>query len=427
MTNSRDPIEDIKNKLDIKDIVAEYVRLEKAGTNYKAPCPFHKEKTPSFFVSPARQLWRCFGCGEGGDMFTFVQSIEGVGFPEALRSLANKAGVEIKKQDPRIRSEKNKSLEICRLTAKYFQYQIESKSGKLVEEYLKDRGLSEKSISGFKLGYAPRNSRNFIKFLADKGFTHGDMEKAGVVLKLEGSGEYIGRFRGRIIFPIFDTAGNPIGFGGRAITEDLARKMGIPIKDDLAKYINSPQTNIYDKSRVLYGLSDAKLDIRREDSCVVVEGYTDVILAHQNGYKNVVASSGTALTEEQLNLIKRFTNNIFTSFDMDAAGDMATRRGITLAQQHGFNIRVIMLPKEKDPADIFAEGETKEWDKAVENAKSIMQFYFDSTFEKYDTPSAEDKRDAGKELAPILKSIPNRIEQSHWVKELATKLGVDID
>ncbi|MDX1608067.1 MAG: DNA primase [Candidatus Spechtbacterales bacterium] len=422
----QDPVEEIKNRLDIKEVVGDYIRLEKSGINYKALCPFHKEKTPSFFVSPTRQMWRCFGCGVGGDMFTFIEQIEGSDFPEALKLLAKKAGVEIKRMDPKIYSEKNKSLEICELTAKFFNYQLESKNGKLIKQYLKKRGITKDSIDIFKLGYAPVNSKGLIKFLKDKGYSYSDMEKAGIVFKLQSSGRYVGRYGGRIIFPISNTAGHIVGFGARKLTEDLAKKMERELKEDSAKYINTPQTNIYDKSKILYGLDKAKIAIRQNDRCIVVEGYTDVILAHQNGYQNVVASSGTALTQYQLNLIQRFTDNLYTCFDMDAAGDMATRRGIDLAQNIGFDVRIIALNGGKDPAEVIAEDK-KGWEGAVKNAKSITQFYFDSAIAQHDKTTPEGKRKIAAQLTPIIANIPSKIEQSHWVQELADKLNVDQD
>ncbi|MDX1535444.1 MAG: DNA primase [Candidatus Spechtbacterales bacterium] len=418
-----DPVEEIKNKLDIKEVIGGYIRLEKSGINYRALCPFHKEKTPSFFVSPTRQLWRCFGCGEGGDVFTFVESIEGVGFPEALRILAKRAGVELKKQDPKLRSEKNRALEICDLSAKYFEHQLESNNGKKVVDYLEERGLTKKSIESFKIGYAPHNAKSLLSFLREKGFKYDEMVKAGVAFYAERTGEYISRFRGRIIFPIFNINGDVVGFGGRKLTKELLENMGRQPKPDSAKYINSPQSIIYDKSRVLYGLGRAKMAIRQEDACIVVEGYTDVIMAHQSGYQNVVAASGTALNESQLELIYRFTNNLLTCFDMDIAGDTATRRGIDAAQAMGFDVKVITLKEGKDPAEMIQKDE-EAWNKAIKEAKSVVQFYFDSAFEKYDPKTPEGKREIGKTMARVLYSIPSKIEQSHWIQNIASRLNV---
>src|SRR3989338_11208052 len=423
---TKDPVEEIKNKLDIKDVVADYIKLDKSGVNFKARCPFHQEKTPSFFVSSQRQLWRCFGCGEGGDIFTFIERIEGVDFKDALQRLEQKAGVEITRQNPKERTEKNKSKEICDLASKYFHHQLESKNGKIVKEYLKSRGINENSIEEFNLGYAPIRSKGLLEFLKEKGFDYQDIAKAGIAFKSDISEDWLTRFRSRVIFPIFNTQGEIVGFGARKLTDELAEKIGRKLEKDSAKYINSPQTNIYDKSSILYGLDKAKMAIRQKDECIVVEGYTDVILAHQEGYKNVVAASGTSLTEQQLNLISRFSKNLVTSFDMDIAGDSATRRGINLAQSLGFNVKVLSLSQGKDPADIIVENK-KEWDNALQNTKSIMQFYTDSAFERFDPKTAEVKREIGKMLAPLVAGIQSKIEQAHWVQQIATKLQMDQD
>lgn len=423
----QDPVEEIKNRLDIKEVISDYIRVEKSGINYRALCPFHQEKTPSFFISPTRQIWRCFGCGVGGDMFTFIQQIEGAEFPEALQLLAKKAGVEVRRQDPKVYSAKNKSLQICELAAKYFRYNLqESTNGQKVVEYLKGRGIDEKGSEEFMLGYAPASSKKLLELFKNKGYSLADAADAGVLFHLERSGEYVSRYRDRIIFPIFNTNGNVTAFGARKLPPELAEAMGKEVADDAAKYINSPQTNIYDKSKILYGLDRAKIAIRQNDACVIVEGYTDVILAHQAGFRNVVASSGTALTENQLDLIGRFTKNILTSFDMDAAGDSATRRGIDIAQSMGFNVMVIALESGSDPADIIAK-EPKKWEEALKDTKSITQFYFDSAFGKFDAKTPEGKREIARELAPLLKNIPSKIEQAHWVQELSVRLGVEQD
>lgn len=418
-----DSVEEIKNRLNVKDVIQEYVRLEKNGSNHRALCPFHKEKTPSFFVSSTRQIWHCFGCGEGGDIFTFVQKMEGADFPEALRILAKKAGVEIKRQDPRIRSEKNKSSQICELAAKYFQRQLESKNGQIILQYLKGRGISEKSIEEFKIGYAPFNSESLIQFLNKGGYSFLEIEKAGIAYHRRERNVYVSRYAGRIIFPIFNLEGSAVAFGARKLTKEICEKIGKEYQENIAKYINTPQTNIYDKSRILYGLDKAKIGIRQEDTCIVMEGYTDVVLAHQYGYKNVVSASGTALTEDQLRIINRFTDNILTAFDKDTAGDNATRRGLGLAQNMGFNVKIIPMKEGYDPADVIKE-DSKKWDKAVKNAQSVIEFYFARAFSLHDSSSPEGKREIGKILAPILKSIASRIEQAHWVEKLATMLGV---
>lgn len=418
-----DQVQEIKERLNIQDVIGGYVKLEKAGINMKARCPFHNERTPSFFVSTTRQTWKCFGCGLGGDIFTFVQEMEGVEFYDALKELAQKAGVELKKEDPIIRTERNRTQEVLELAAKYFQVQMGSKNGQLVREYLNERGLKDETMKAFQIGYAPLRSDQFVQLVKAKGYSPEDGVRAGILLKSDRDGSYFNRFRGRIMFPIFNAQGAVVGFGGRKPSEDLAKKMGRQIPDDLAKYINTPQTALYDKSRTLYGFDKAKTAIRAKDACIVVEGYTDVIMAHQAGYENVVAASGTALTDEQLHLIGRFTKNITTSFDMDVAGDSATRRGIERAQALGFAVKVAMPQGGKDPADVILDN-PKNWEDSLANAKSVLQFYMDSALAKHDSATADGKREIGSFLAPIFASIASRIEQSHWVQELARALRV---
>lgn len=418
-----DNVEEIKNRLDIKDVVGGYVKLQKAGANYKARCPFHNEKTPSFFVSPARQVWRCFGCGVGGDHFTFVEQIEGVDFSEALRILASQAGVELRRQDPRVRSEKSKSLEVCALAARYFEHTLASEKGKPIATYLKERGINKESIKNFRIGYAPSRGTSVPEFLRSRGYASADIEKAGLAFKSDRTGEYISRFRARIIFPITNHNGDVVGFGGRKLTDKLAQKMGLTVAKDSAKYINSPQTPIYDKSKTLYGLDRARLAVRKKDSCIVVEGYTDAILAHQAGHLNTVAASGTALTEQQLNIMGRFTKNLVTAFDMDVAGDTATKRGIDLAQAMGFDVRVVTLEHNTDPADIITK-DPKIWETALKDARSVVAFYLESALSAYDVKTPEGKRAIGALVTPIIKNIPSRIEQAHWVQQLALKLAV---
>jgi len=413
------PIDEIKNRLDIVEVIGSYIKLQKAGANYRALCPFHSEKKPSFFVSPARQIWHCFGgCSTGGDIFKFVMKIEGVEFGDALRILAQRAGVELKKQTPeyaQLKSERQRLYEICELATKFFEKQLkESKTGKEAKIYLLSRGLSEESIKKWRLGYAPDVWQGLSDFLGSRGYSEKEVEKAGLGLTSD-KGSFYDRFRGRIIFPIFDLNSYVAGFGGRVFKEKD--------KTEIAKYVNTPNTLLYDKSRILYGLDKAKLEIRKRNACVLVEGYTDVIMAHQVGTQNVVATSGTALTPYQLKIIKRYSENLILGFDMDIAGDSATKRGIDLAQNLGFNIKVIRLPEGKDAAEIIAEN-PKEWHRALEIPKSILEFYFQSAFSGRDPKTPEGKKEISKILLPALKRIPNQIEKSFWIQKLAQELQV---
>lgn len=410
------PIDEVKNRLDIIEVIGSYIKLQKAGANYRAICPFHSEKKPSFFVSPARQIWHCFGCQKGGSIFNFVMEIEGVEFGDALRILAQKAGVELKRQPPELRTERKLLYEICELAASFFEKQLESSSrGKEVKKYLLDRGINKESIKKWRIGYAPDVWQGLSEFLDSRKYKKEEIEKAGLGLTSE-KGSFYDRFRGRIIFPIFDLNSQVVGFTGRIFGEEKEKK-------EVAKYVNTPQTLLYDKSRILYGLDKAKVAIRKSNFCILVEGNTDAIMVFQSGLENVAATSGTALTSFQLKILKRYSDNLLIAFDMDVAGDTATKRGIDLAQGQGFNVKIAVLEKGLDPADAILKN-PKEWAEKIKAAKSILDFYFESTFAKFDKETPEGKRDISRVLLPVIKRIPNKIVQSHWTSELAKKLRV---
>jgi len=412
------PIDEIKNRLDIVEVIGSYIKLQKAGVNFRAICPFHSEKKPSFFVSPTRQIWHCFGCSKGGDIFGFVKEIENVEFGDALRILAQRAGVELRKYTPeyaKLKTERQRLYEIYELTSLFFEKQLEASSvGKEAKRYLLGRGITEESIKKWRLGYSPDTWQGLSDFLVSKGYTKAEAERAGLSIKDE-RGSFFDRFRGRIIFPIFDFNSQVIGFGGRVFKEKD--------KEEIAKYVNTPNTLLYDKSRVLYGLDRAKLEIRRRDTCVLVEGYTDVIMSHQAGIFNVVATSGTALTLWQLKILKRYSENLILGFDMDVAGDSATKRGIDLAQSQGFNIKIVRLQAGKDAADIISKN-PKEWETSLQNSKSILEFYFETAFSAKNPKTPEGKKEIAKILLPVLKRIPNQIEKSFWLQKLSKNLEV---
>lgn len=410
------PIEEIKERLDIVEVLREYIQLKKSGANFKTLCPFHSEKTPSFMVSSEKQIWHCFGCGEGGDIFGFIQKIEGVEFPEALRILAQKAGVEIKREDPAFQNKKTRLLDLCKLTASYYhKVLLESSQAEFIRQYLESRQIDSNSIDQFKLGYAPNSWDALYNFLKRKEYSEEEIFLAGLTVKKEKGVGYYDRFRNRLIFPINDIHGSTIGFGGRTLKKD---------EETTAKYINSPETIIYNKSYILYGLNHAKSVVRKTDLVIVVEGYTDCISAHQAGIRNVVASSGTALTEGHIKLLKRFTSNIIMAFDQDAAGTEAAKRGIGVALGQEMNVKVMELPSGKDPDEAIKENK-EGFLKSIKEAKPYLQYYFDVTFKNLDISKVEDKKKAASILLPVITKISNSIEQTHWLKELSKKIDVE--
>ena len=420
-------IEEIKSRLDIVEIVSQYLKLRKTGANYNAVCPFHSEKSGSFFVSPARQTWKCFGCGKGGDMFTFIQEIEGVEFGDALRVLANRAGVELKRQSresKEMKTERQRFYEVCELGARFFEKQLgTSNTGKEAKQYLLGRGLAEQSIASWRIGYSPDSWQSLHDFLASEGYTDTEIVGTGLA-GTSSSGRVYDRFRGRIMFPIFDFNSQVVGFGGRMF-ESKDKPAAAPAADEVkeAKYLNTVNTLLYDKSRLLYGLDRAKVAVRKLNACILVEGYTDVIMSVQTGVENVAASSGTALTPQHLQLLKRFTDNIILGYDMDLAGDTANSRGIEMAQAMGFNVSVARPPfEDMDPADVIAR-DPDAWRTAVAKPMTIMEFYFGRAFAGRDAASPRGKREIAGLLLPHIKRIANSIEMSYWLQKLSRDLG----
>jgi DNA primase len=412
------PSDEIKSKLDIVEVIREYIPLKAAGYNFRANCPFHREKTPSFMVSPEKQIWHCFGCGKGGDIFSFVMEIEGLSFVETLRLLAKKAGVVLKKADPALTSKRNVLLDIVELAAKFYhKILFDTPIAENARQYLKQRGLTEETIETWQIGYSPDTWDSLVNFLKGKGFNENEIFLAGLSVKKEKTPGFYDRFRGRIMFPINDTNGNVVGFTARISPEkEATEKMG--------KYINTPATMIYDKSRILFGLDKAKMAIKAEDAAVLVEGQMDVITAQQNGFTNVVASSGTALTAEQVNLIKRYSNNLFLSFDMDKAGDLASERGIAQAMQAEMQIKVIEVKDFKDP-DECIKNNPDSWRQAVLTAKPMMQYYFDKIFTKFNKNDYEGQRQSLNTLLPVIAKFGSKIEQDYWLKKLSQEIDTN--
>lgn len=412
MLNSQ--VDEIKSRLTVEEVISGYLQIQRAGRNWKAKCPFHNEKTPSFMVSPERQMWYCFGCNTGGDIFTFVMKMEGLEFPEALKLLAEKAGVRLENRGFENSGKKSKALEILNVARKFYQECLKIKAGKKAYEYLANRGLTKDIIEKFQLGYAPDSWDLQSVFLKKKGFKESDIFAAGQTIKKD-SGGYYDRFRNRIMFPINNISGQTIGFSSRVM----------PGADEShAKYINTPETIVYSKSGVLYGLDKAKSAIREKDLCVMVEGNMDVIASFQAGVENAAATSGTALTAEQIRIIKRYTKNIAFSFDADAAGMRAMNRGIEMALAEEMNVSVVIIPEGKDPADCVKTN-PRLWINSASNPRPIMEFYFDSAFSKYDRREVEGKKKIAEELLNVISKISNKIEQNHYLKMLSEKLSID--
>jgi len=411
-----DQVQEIKERLNIVDIISGYLRLQKAGVNFKALCPFHNEKTPSFMVSPSRQSWHCFGsCGEGGDIFTFIEKIEGVEFPEALKILAEKAGIILKYDNPKLRSEKDKAYEICEKATQFFTASLNNAN--VILDYLHKRGLQDGTIDEWRLGYAPDSWGSLLSFLGKYGYREPEIEKAGLILR---GAKYHDRLRNRLMFPIFDTNGRVVAFSGRIMNDIVPSKTE---KADSGKYINSPETILYNKSRILYGLDRAKTDIRKADKVILVEGQMDAVLSWQDGVRNVVATSGTALTENHLLILKRLTNNLVLAFDMDDAGFRATKRGVDLANETGFDVSVLDISSGKDPAD-FVKERPGEFAKLISESQPIMAYYFNRAFEKFSIDKIEGKKFIALTLLSEIKRLPSAVERSGWLRELSLRLGI---
>jgi DNA primase len=420
-----DSVEQIKSRLDVVEVISGYIKVQKAGRNYKARCPFHNEKTPSFYLSPERQSWHCFGCNKGGDMFSFVSEIEGVDFVEALRILAAKANVTLPERHAGEAQEKNQRqalLAVTELSAKFFEKQLwHSNAGARALAYLRGRGITDDTIKAWRLGWAPNDWRALSGFLHEQGYQSTLIASSGMAILKEGRDSLYDRFRSRIMFPICDASGQVVGFTGRVFGAEVAVD-GEP----LAKYVNTPQTAIYDKSRVLFGLDKAKQHIRQKDACLLVEGNVDAIMSWQAGAANVVATSGTALTPQQLHLLGRYSTNLDFCFDADQAGKTATRRGIGLAFAQNFAVRILTIRDEhcKDPAD-YVQKYGEKWNEVVASAKPALQYYYDEAVAAFDPSSVSSKKSVVASLGPLINRLTSRVEQGHWVGQLALLLRAE--
>ncbi|MCX6007392.1 MAG: DNA primase [Chloroflexi bacterium] len=429
-------VDDVKQKLDIVDVVSQYVKLQKSGRNFKAACPFHSEKTASFFVFPEKQSWHCFGaCGTGGDVFSFVMKKEGLDFSQALHLLAEKAGVTLthqSQQNVKEEHEKHERLfKINEVAAEYFHYQLlHSDDGEAARQYATKRGLIPKTIDNFQLGYSLNQWDDLSGHLMKSGYTEGEILAAGLVV-LRDKGGYYDRFRNRLMFPIRDIKSRVVGFGGRALD------------DSLPKYLNSPQTAIFDKSSIIYAIDRAQPAIRQKDAVVITEGYMDTITAHEFGFENTVASMGTALTEKQISTLSKLTKYIFFALDAVSSGREATRRSAqSIYEQIPYEnwmpwtdrnlfselvkneIQVVMIRGEKDPDEIIRKSPEK-WAKLLDTSQSIIDFTLKKEIDTINLDDARDKSEVVSKLIAILSRIDDPVRRAHYVRKISKLLNID--
>ncbi|MEK7569607.1 MAG: DNA primase [Patescibacteria group bacterium] len=415
------PVEQIKERLSIEEVVSSYLKLQKAGKNWKAKCPFHNEKTASFFVSPDRGGYYCFGCGAKGDIFTFVEEFEGLDFRGALKLLAERAGVILPAYNPKAEDEKEKLYSAMEEAVRFYESALERNTE--AREYLKRRGLQQETIESFRLGYAPDGWRALLEQLK-KDFPISVLSTAGLVKRSDDGGDYYDRFRRRIIFPMADSSGRIIALSGRIFPEREG--------EEEAKYLNSPDTPIFSKSFVLYGLDRAKSSIRKNNFSILVEGQMDLVLSHQAGFKNTVATSGTALSDSifsetnvvsNFGLLRRLSGNIIFAFDADKAGTAASERATKVALALGMDVKIADLAGGKDPAEIIASGGPEAWKKAVRNSKHIVEFMLGKV-----KATAKDARGLGKEIRekvlPYVRALESAIEKRHFLKRISEESGI---
>ena len=413
-TTSSGIIAEIKAKLPTLEVVGETVALKRAGTVYKGLCPFHAEKTPSFIVTPERESWHCFGCGKHGDIFTFLRERDGLEFREALQRLAEKAGVELSERTAREDQRRRRLREALEAAiAWYREVLLQAHQAEGARAYLAERGFSEATLDRFTIGYAPNTWEALSKRLRSKGFSDQEMTDAGLASASTRGGVY-DRFRGRIIIPIRDASGRAIGLGGRIMPGAEG-----------PKYLNSPATALFDKSRTLYAIDLAKGAIRREKLAVIVEGYTDVMAAHQAGFENVVASLGTALTAGQVELANRYADGVALAYDVDLAGEAATQRGLVEELQGVVSkVRVIRIPAGKDP-DEYIRTDPDGWRAAVASAEELLPYFMERAASEVDLRQAQGRSAYTRRMLDLLRRIPDRVERDSYVPQLSRLAGID--
>ncbi len=417
-----DQKDEIKARLDIVDVVSDYIQLKNAGAgSFKACCPFHAEKTPSFYVSKEKQIWHCFGCNKGGDFLSFIMEIEGIDFMQALEIAAKKAGVVLEKREVSVSAQEKDVMYDLNLIAQKLFAKILSEHEKAEEarNYIVRRGIGDNLVSKFGLGFAPQEWHMLTEFLQKRGYNNNLILNSGLAKKTTDGTKLIDRFRDRVMIPIYDASGRVVGFTGRALHE--GEKSG-------PKYLNSPETLIYNKRAVLYGLHLAKQQVRLKKAIIIVEGNLDVVASHKAGVENVVASSGTALTQDQLLILKKLTNTLIFCFDGDNAGYEAAKRGIDLAQGMNFDVRVIYIPKElgKDPDDVV-RNDPQAWVKLTQKPLHIMQYYYDKEFEAADMSDIESKKRVSAFLLSKISLCADVVEREHWLMHLSDRTRIDIN
>lgn len=405
----------IKERLGIAEVVGSYIKLEKAGMNLKARCPFHNEKTPSFMVSPTRGGFYCFGCGEKGDMFSFVEKFEGVDFKGALKILAERAGVPLTFEKGESKSEKDRLYSVLEETTRFFEKNLVENKKALA--YLNERGLTEKTIKEFRIGYASIEWRDLLTHLRKKKFEDSLIEKVGLIKKSEEAKgkDYYDRFRGRIMFPIADTSGRIVAFSGR-IFEKPEKEGSV----EPAKYINSPETSLFSKSKILYGYDKAKDGIRKWGFTILVEGQMDLVMSHQGGFRNTVALSGTALSREHVALLGRLSDKLVLALDDDDAGVKASLKSAELTLSKGMDVKVARVEEGKDPADLI-KGDPELWRKAIREAKSIIDFYVDNLNRKH-TDRNKLRLAVSKEVVPYIAKMPSMTDRDNKIRDVALRI-----
>lgn len=414
-----DFIQQVKKRVDIVDVIGEYVELKKVGKNYQALCPFHQEKTPSFTVNPENQVYHCFGCKVGGDVFTFLMEMDHITFYESLKILADRTGLEMPEQSQAQKEKtrrRDRMFAINNMAARFYNYiLLNNETAARARSYLEERNFTDSEIESFNLGYAPDHWQVLLDFLTDRGYAIQDLLEAGLISESK-QGGYFDKFRDRIIFPIENIRGEVLAFGGRKIKDE---------DPSVPKYLNSPTTLIYDKGKNLYGIHQSKTSIRQKKQVIIMEGYTDVLRAHQAGFTNTVASLGTALTREQARVIDRLAEMVYIVFDPDIAGKKAALKGLDILKSEGLNIKVLDLPEDQDPDDFIADQGPDAFQKMLDQADGLIDYKIKQAAADKDPQKTEDKINLIKSVIKILSDVEDQIEREVYVDRISSEYSID--